>query len=153
MRTIVKGLFALIIACGLTFSFTAPARGEDSIVYLETIAGFCGSYLLTSYGYIATTADAYAKDLYPAGQVKFMMENTISNLTSVAGHLQRVKATNIAESDKKFVDSVLEVLDVLKLEAESLAAVTSSKNQADVEKFDQASEQAWQKIKKLLKIN
>ena len=153
MRRIVKGLFALIIACCLTLSFTAAARGEDSIIYLETIAGFCGSYLLTSYGYIATTADAYAKDLYPANQVKFMMENTISNLTTVSGHLQRVKATNIADSDKKFVDSVIDVLNVLKLEAESLIAVTSSKNQADVERFDQASEQAWQKIKKLLKIN
>ena len=153
MRTVVIRLFAVMIACCLVFSYGSPARGQDNIVYLETIAGFCGSYLLTSYGYIATTADAYAKDLYPAAQVKFMMENTVSNLTSVSSHLQRVKMTNIAESDKKFVDSVIEVLDVLKLEAESLAAVTTSKKQADVEKFDQASEQAWQKIKKLLKIN
>ena len=132
----------------------SPAQAKsDGALYLETIGGFGGSYIYLSYAYIGATADAYAKNIYPASQVKTMMEEKVSMIKHLAEMLHQVQNTNIEENDKQFVASMLDILDLLRQEAESLAAFAESNNPSDVERYEDARKKAWPKIKKLLGIN
>ena len=54
--------------------------------------------------------------------------------------------------DKQFVESMVEIFGLLKIEASALATFAATNNPADVEKYDQARKQAWPKIKALLGI-
>jgi len=148
LRGVIPCLVLLLVFWGTVSAEGAP---EDN-VYLEAIGGFGGSYMYMTYAYIGVTADAYSKDIYTASQVKVMMEETVGMLQKLVKTLQTIRATNIVDSDKNYLDSMIEVYNLLKLEAESLAAFVSSNDRTDVEKYEQARKQAWPRIKKLLGI-
>lgn len=131
----------------------ATVQASEQSIYLEAIGGFSGSYIYTSYAYIGATADAYAKDIYTAGQVKTMMDEKSKIIFHLIDMLNKVRNTNIVENDKIFIDSMIEILELLKVEADALSAFASSNNPADVEKYDVARKKAWPKIKQLLGIN
>jgi hypothetical protein len=141
-----------IVVTALVCHPGAAAGQSDSNIYLETVGGFGGSYIYMTYAYIGVTADAFSKNIYQANQVKVMMEETVSMINNLMKMLTKVQATNIVANDKVFVDSMLEILDLLKIEAESLAAFAGGNNPADVEKYDSARKQVWPKIKTLLGI-
>ena len=142
----------LLLFLALTLPLSAWADTAEDNIYLETVGGFSGSYIYTTYAYIGATADAYAKDIYPASQVKVMMDEKVQMIKNLVTQLQAVQATNIVAEDKQFISSMIEILTLLQVEAESLASFASTNDQADVERYDQARKQAWPKIKKLLGI-
>ena len=113
-RVLVFLISALVL---LTVPVNSPAQ-QDNNVYLEAIGGFLGSHMYTTFAYIGVTADAYAKEIYPASKVKFEMEYTANSLKELIGKLKRVQATNLAESDKKYIKSAVEVFEVLLEEAQ-----------------------------------
>lgn len=143
----------IAILAALTFCSGIPAQAADEALYLETIGGLVGSYIYTSYAYIGATADAFAKDLYPASQVKTMMDEKVKMINHLMDMIQKVQATNIAENDRRFLGSMLEVLELLKNEAQSLSTFAVTKNPQDLEKYDQARKTVWPKIKNVLGIN
>ena len=152
MKHFVRVSTFIAIFVALTLCFGSPAKANDAL-YLETIGGLAGSYIYTSYAYIGATADAFAKDLYPASQVKTMMDEKVKMINHLIDMIQKVQATNIAENDRKFLGSMLEVLELLKNEAQSLSTFAVSKNPQDLEKYDQARKTVWPKIKNVLGIN
>ncbi len=127
------------------------AAPEDNL-YLETIGGLGGSYMYMTYAYIGVTADAYSKNIYPASQVKVMMDETVAMLQKLSQALKKVRSTNIVDSDKQFIDSMAEIYELLRVEAEALSSFASSNDKADVERYDQARKTVWPKIKKTLGI-
>jgi hypothetical protein len=150
-RSRVLGVVAILLFA-LTFGFGTPAQADDAL-YLQTIGGLVGPYVYTSYAYIGATADAFAKAMYPASQVKTMMDEQVKMINHLLDMIQKVQATKIAENDRKFLGSMLEVLELLKSEAQSLSAFAVSKNPQDLEKYDQARKTVWPKIKNTLGIN
>lgn len=132
----------------LTAPAVIPAASED--IYLETIGGLGGSQMYITYAYIGVTADAYSKEIYPAGQVKAMMGQTKDMLRKVLPLLRSVQQTGLEESDREFLNSMIEVYGLLETEAEALSAFVSSHEKKDLERYDQARKEAWPKIKKLL---
>ena len=152
MKKYVSVLFIFFVVT-VVLCHPCQATGlSDSNIYLETVGGFGGSYIYMTYAYIGVTADAFSKNIYQANQVKVMMDETVSMLNNIVKMLTKVQSTNIVENDKAFVDSMIEVLGLLKLEAESLASFAASGDPADVEKYDSARKQVWPKIKSLLGI-
>ena len=145
---IVLVLATALVLCSPSVS---PAATEDNI-YLETVGGFSGSYIYLSYAYIGVTADAFSKDLYQGSQVKVMMDETVSMFNHLKKQLHRVMNTNIVEEDRLFVQSMIEVLDLLKAEAEALSDFAVSNDKADLERYEGARKRAWPKIKQLLGI-
>ncbi|MDY6852701.1 MAG: hypothetical protein SV487_11600 [Thermodesulfobacteriota bacterium] len=148
-RACVTSCLAIILVLFIPVGSTAAPENN---VYLEAIGGFGGSYMYMTYAYIGVTADAYSKNIYPAGQVKAMMDETVKMLRKLVKSLGRVRTTNIVESDRKYIDSMIEIFDLLRLEAEALSAFASSNDRADVEKYDQARKKVWPRIKRLLGI-
>ena len=152
MKKFVIFLFVLFVVTGLVYHPVPAAGQSDSNIYLETVGGFGGSYIYMTYAYIGVTADAFSKNIYQANQVKVMMDETVSMLNNLTKMMSKVQATNIVDNDKAFVDSMIEVLGLLKVEAESLSSFAASSDPADVEKYDAARKQVWPKIKSLLGI-
>ncbi|MEW6262972.1 MAG: hypothetical protein AB1641_07825 [Thermodesulfobacteriota bacterium] len=148
----VRRIFLITLILGLVIPASLPAASEDNI-YLETIGAFSGSYIYTSYAYIGSAADAFAKDIYPASQIKAMMDEKVHILDNLSQMLQKVRSTNIADNDKVFLDAIMEILGLLKTEADALSAFATSKDPSEMERYDQARKKAWPKIKKLLGIN
>lgn len=145
--------FFLLTAVLCLVSVSGAEAVDRHKVYLNTIGGFCGSYIYTSYAYIGATADAFTKDIYTPAQVKVMMEETVGILDNLMSLLASVRNTNVAPSDRQFIDSMVEVLELLKIEARALATFTQTRKQDDVQRYDRAREEAWPKIKKILGIN
>ncbi|MBU2552413.1 MAG: hypothetical protein KKB20_28630 [Proteobacteria bacterium] len=151
MKTRFLILALLAASLILNPSFCQATADKDS-VYLETIGGFLGSHMYTTFAYIGVTADAYAKNVYTAAQVKKMMEHKAATIKDVIGNLKKIESLNLPEGDRRFLTSSLEVFDLLLVEAEALATLVSSSNQESLEKYDQAREQSWYKMKRLLQI-
>lgn len=141
--------FCILLILILIFPATTEAKSDET-VYIETIGVFGGIYIYTTYAYIGTTADAFSKDIYDAGQVKSMMDEKINMLNNLEAMLLRVQATNMAPADKKFIASMLDIIGLLRQEASALSEFVNTKDEADAEKYDQARKAAWLKIKKLL---
>ena len=135
----------------LMVASAATARANDE-VYLKTIGGFGGSYVYMTYAYIGVTADAFSKNIYKPDQVKVMMDESVTMIDNLMELLTKVQGTDIVDDDKAFVGAMLEILNLLKSEAQALSAFSISQNPADVEKYDQARKDVWPQIKQLLKI-
>ncbi|MFH1092155.1 MAG: hypothetical protein V1742_11365 [Pseudomonadota bacterium] len=147
----VRGLAIILVVLSL-FVTPLSSSASDENVYIDAIGALSGSYLYMAYAYIGVTADAYSKNIYPASQVKLMMEEKVNFLDKLMQRLQQVQATNLAPKDKQFVESMIEIFGLLKTEAQSLAAFAATNSPTDVEKYDLARKQAWPKIKILLGI-
>jgi hypothetical protein len=139
-------LTILVLICG----FTVPAPAADEKTYLETIAGFGGIYIYMTYAYIGVAADAYSKDIYEAEHIKNMMEETVNMLNNLTQLLAKVQATDLSAEDKEFVQDLVHVMGLLKIESESLAAFAVSNDPADVARYEEARKKAWPEISKLL---
>jgi hypothetical protein len=141
----------LVVALLLIFPGTSQAASED-MECLDAVGGLCGSYIYITYAYIGMTADAFSKKMYQPEQVKEMMDETVIMLNKLMKILGRVQTTDIAEEDKKFIVSLIEVLSLLRTEAEHLSAYAESNDMADVEKYDEARRTVLPKIKQLLQL-
>ncbi|MBU2552412.1 MAG: hypothetical protein KKB20_28625 [Proteobacteria bacterium] len=143
-----KGMLWIIVALLLLAPVRAAAATEASI-YLETIGGFAHNYLYMTYAYIGVTADAYAKEIYPASYVKRMMGDTVRTLDILARKLQTVQETNLEEEDRKAIEYIVETFGLLKEEAEALAALVESGDQTALDRYDQARKKARDHLKRV----
>ena len=150
MRNCLKMVIFLFI-CLMTIQGAVRAEAQEN-KYLEALGGFGGSYIYMTYAYIGVTADAYSKNIYKAAQVKVMMDESVNMLSNLVKMLEKVQTSQIVENDRKFIDSMKEILGLLKIEAEALSAFAASNDPKDVERYDQARKTAWSKIKQLLGI-
>jgi hypothetical protein len=148
-RRVVFHLLLILLTLPLCFPASSHA---DSNVYLETVGGFGGSYIYMTYAYIGVTADAYSEDIYQAEQVQIMMDETVGMLNNLIGMLQKVRDTDIVDNDKRFIDDMIEVLGLLKREAQALSTYAASKDPEDIKKYDEARKEVWPRIKQLLGI-
>ena len=149
-----RNLFKVSLLIGIVLILGAaplPAATADNL-YLETIGGFIGPYIYTTYGYIAVTADAYTKKLYPAERVRIMMDESVNMLRVLIDSLKKVQATNLHDADKEYLDQTIQVLNDLKTVADSLSAFVASGNKADAERYEETRKKVWPMIKEHLRI-
>ena len=144
--------YIVIIALLVLLVPTAAATASDYTVYIETIGTFSGSYIFMTYGYIGVVADAYSKDIYKSRQVRDMMDEKVVFLNKLVESLRGVQQTNIDQNDREFIEAMIEILNLLKKEAESLSAFAASNDPEDVKRFDQARQEAWSQIKKVFGV-
>jgi hypothetical protein len=128
-----------------------PARPADD-PWLLAIGVLSGQNIYVTYAYIGSVADGYSKRAYTPEQVQSLMKEVIG-LTDVAiEHLEKVEATKIIDSDRKAIERVVEIMRLLKQEAEALAAFTRTESDADLQAYETARQSAWPKIKEALQM-
>jgi hypothetical protein len=134
----------------------APATAEppatDDDPWLLAIGVLSGQNIYVTYAYIGSVADGYYHKVYSADQVQSLMKETVS-LTDVAiEHLRKVESTKIVDPDRKAIARVIEIMGLLKQEAEALSAYTRTQSDADLQAYETARKSAWPKIKEALKM-
>lgn len=144
----------ILVFCILLFLPLHSAFASEDDLCLETIGGFGGIHIYTTYAFIGVTADSFSKNVYDATRVKGMMDDTSNMLNKMTELLTQLeKSDMVTEADKAYIGEMIEIIALLKEEAESLSAFAASKNPEDVERFALARKKAWPKIKQLFGIN
>ncbi len=132
----------------------APTVTESDVLHLNTIGSFSAGFVIQSYGYIGVLADAMSKGVYEPELVRSMLSETVSYLRNVNAQLQKYQSSAIiASGDKKFIATMMEIINQLIAEAEALSAFSQSKSKEDLARYESAREKAWRNIKKTFGMN
>ena len=127
---------------------------QKDMLHLNTIGAFSAGFVLQSYGYIGVLADALSKGVYAPDLVRSMLSETISYLRNVNTQLKQYQNnTLVSASDRKFMVSMIEIVDLLIEEASALSSFAQSKNADDLKRFEEARKNAWKNIKKTFGMN
>lgn len=137
---------------GPTAEEKAAAQERESL-HLTTIGVLSTGFALQSYGYIGALADALSKGIYTPDLVISMLTETTNYLRNVNTHLKKYDHNPlVASGDRKFIASMVEIVDNLMAEAEALAAFAKTKSGDDLKRYEEARKNAWKNIKKTLNI-
>jgi hypothetical protein len=84
-----------------------------------------------------------------------MLGETITYLNNARNQLLYYQSPEVTlpKADLDFIDSIGNIINDLVLEAEALSSFTESLQETDLQRFQDARQSAWSKIKKLLRVN
>ena len=126
---------------------------DKDVLHLNTIGAFSASFVLQAYGYIGLLADAYSQKVYSPELVRSMLTDTGNYLRNVNTQLKKYQESGlVGAGDRKFIASVIEILDHLSAEAEALSAFTQSKKAEDLKRYEEARKNAWSIIRKTFNL-
>jgi hypothetical protein len=133
---------------------SAPVADEKDILHLNTIGAFSAGFVIQSYGYIGVLADALSKGVYEPDLVRSMLSETVSYLRNVNTQLQKYQSAGlIASGDKKFIATMMDIIDQLIAEAEALSSFAQTKSKEDLARYENARGDAWKNIKRTFGMN
>ena len=141
-------------APGLVPGQASPEAMAREAHHLNTIGTYSAGFVLQSYGYIGVLADVFSQQIYDPDMVRSMLGETITYLNNARNQLLFYQSpdVNLPKADLDFIDSIGNIINDLVLEAEALSAFTESLQESDLLRFQDARQNAWTKIKKLLGV-
>jgi len=145
-----KTLLALASAIVLT---AASVRAADNSALLSTLGYTTGQSVLVTHLAIGTLADAYVGKMYKAEQATSIVTTYINVTKGMKEHLIKLlDAKTLDKSDSEFVQSTVDVLDLVLREGDDLRDYIGSGKQNDAQAYDGSRKKAWKEIKTLLSI-
>jgi len=128
---------------------------ERESLHLTTIGAFSAGFALQSYGYIGVLADALSKGVYAPDLVISMLGETTGYLRNISAQLKKYQDTPglVVAGDRKFIASMMEIVNQLIAEAEALSSFARTKNANDLQKFEEARKNAWKNIRTTFGMN
>jgi hypothetical protein len=145
-----KTLLALVSAIVLT---AAPVRAADNSALLSTLGYTTGQSVLVTHLAVGTLADAYVGKMYKSEQATSIVTTYINVTKGMKEHLIKLlDAGTLDKSDAEFVQSTVDVLDLVLREGDDLRDYISSGKQNDAQAYDGSRKKAWKEIKTLLSI-
>ncbi len=97
----------------------SPKEGSKEDPRLVAIGGLAGSSVYYSFVIVGMTADAFAKEVYDADQVKQITDEVCALTKTNAGQLRDVRKMELTDSDAGLVDEILATLEVIQKYARS----------------------------------
>ncbi len=98
---------------------------------------------------LSSGADTFEEDL-----VRSMLSETVSYLRNVNAQLQKYQSSAIiASGDKKFIATMMEIINQLIAEAEALSSFAQTKSKEDLSRYENARGDAWKNIKRTFGMN
>jgi len=160
-----KKLLLAVLAAALCLS-PGPAAGqpnggvappgadaEKDTLYLNTIGAFSAGFVLQAYGYIGVLADVLYKEVYSPDLVRTMLGETVTYMRNVNAQLMKYRSgPPIAPGDLEFIAAIMEIINYLIAEAEALSSFTQTKSGSDLQRYNEARDNAWKSIKKTFKV-
>jgi hypothetical protein len=145
-----KILLALVSALVLT---AAPLRAADDSALLTALGYTTGQSVLVTHLAIGTLADAYVGKMYKSEQATSIVTTYINVTKGMKEHMiTLLDAKTLDKSDSQFVQSTVDVLDLVLREGDDLRDYISSGKQNDAQAYDGSRKKAWKEIKTLLSI-
>jgi hypothetical protein len=150
------GFMALLVICLQSgFTLAQSAAPDKSQEALKVALG--GSSAMTAFsacGYIGTMADAYRAGIYKENQLAVRMGGLIGGLKMNKGQLdQLAQDKNLGAEDQKMLSNLVEILEELITEAQSLRQYAGDKKPQHLKAFHDARTKSWQMTAKLLGLN
>jgi hypothetical protein len=131
----------------------APARAADDTVLLNTLGYTTGQSVLLTHMAVGTLADAFVGKAYKAEQATTFVNTYINVTKGMKEQMTKlVDAGTLSKNDTQFVESTVEVLDLVLREANDLKDYISSGKQNDAQAYDSSRKKALKEIKTLLSI-
>jgi hypothetical protein len=144
----------LLATISLVFLALAPLRAAgDDTVLLNTLGYTTGQSVLLTHMAVGTLADAFAGKAYKADQATTFITTYINVTKGMKDQMKKlVDANTLAKNDSQFVQSTIDVLDLVLKEAKDLEAYIESGDKSDAEAYDGSRKKALKAIKTLLSI-
>lgn len=133
-----------------------PMQGDPKLLALGTLGA---SHVYTTYGYIGVMADAYA-GIEVNGEIhRIYTADRIAELTPVISErcaecklrLEDLR-DELNPDDLAVADQMIEIYDLLSLQAEALERFTKSNSPRDADDFEEIRTTVWTEIASLLHI-
>ena len=131
---------------------TDPLAEKDAL-HLNTIGAFSAGFVLQSYGYIGVLADVLSQEVYPSAMVRDMLAETINYLRNVNAQLLKYHSgPPLASGDLEFISAIMEIINHLISEADSLSSFAQTKSKEDLRRYEEARRNAWKSIRRTFNI-
>jgi hypothetical protein len=102
---------------------------------------------------IGTLADAYVGKMYKSEQATSIVTTYINVTKGMKEHMIKLlDAGTLNKNDAQFVQSTVDVLDLVLREGDDLRDYIGSGKQNDAQAYDSSRKKAWKEIKTLLSI-
>jgi hypothetical protein len=145
-----KILLAVFSARLLTI---APVRAADDDALLSSLGYTTGQSVLVTHLAIGTLADAYVGKMYKSEQATSIVTTYINVTKGMKEHMIKLMdAGTLNKNDAQFVQSTIDVLDLVLREGDDLRDYIGSGKQNDAQAYDSSRKKAWKEIKTLLSI-
>jgi hypothetical protein len=142
----------LALVSALVFT-AAPLRAADDSALLTALGYTTGQSVLVTHLAIGTLADAYVGKMYKSEQATSIVTTYINVTKGMKEHMiTLLDAKTLDKSDSQFVQSTVDVLDLVLREGDDLRDYISSGKQNDAQAYDSSRKKAWKEIKTLLSI-
>lgn len=128
----------------------APSAQPQQDACLEAVGGLSASHTYTTYMYVGVTADMLAVKGYEAEQVVTMMNEVTSLCQNAHRLVDKLQDGKLNEGDRRYLDEIQEIYQLLKSEAETLATFAKSGKPEDKGAYEAARKSVLPKIQKLL---
>jgi len=119
---------------------------------LELVGTLTTAHLYQSYLYLGLLADGAEKGMYPAEEAAKLLDTVTSLLATVDRQLSKLAEMNLASEDKRKLERIKHITNVLRTEAKELRAYWTTGEQEHSKNFHKARAEAWAGISALLEI-
>lgn len=128
------------------------AEEQESDPRLEAIGGLGAAAMYFAFLSIGMSADGLAKKVYDGEQVRQLVKEVTGLLQVNAGQLKKVSKTGLVEEDRVFVDSMLEVMGMIRKYGDLLVGYSENPDEEHARAFEDHRKKTWAALKKLLGI-
>lgn len=146
----------IIILSLLFFSFNSFSQSceQREEKMLSLVGGFSAGLLYNTYGVIGAVADGFLKDAFESATVSDLMnaqKSMIDNIIKlIDGNLKG--NTFIRENDKTYIQSLIDVLKGLRLQALLLIDIAETNSGKKKDEYEQQRQKNWSAISNLMGI-
>lgn len=144
----------LLAVLSMLLLAAAPLRAaEDDTVLLNTLGYTTGQSVLLTHMAVGTLADAFVGKAYKAEQATTFVNTYINVTKGMKDQMTKlVDAETLTKNDSKFIQSTIDVLDLVLREGNDLKDFIASGKQSDAKAYDGSRQKALKEIKTLLSI-
>ena len=129
------------------------AADSDDTVLLNALGYTTGQSLLLTHMAVGTLADAWVGKVYKADHASNYINTYINITNGMKAQMSKLLAAGtLSKNDAKFIQSAIEVLDLVLKESQDLKAYIASGTNGDAAAYDNSRKSALKEIKTLLGI-
>jgi hypothetical protein len=143
-------LVTLCVVLLFASAFAYDTKLEEKLFY--SVGHFGACFLYQTYMSIGLTSDAWVDKSMEPDKAQTILNENLTFLDVSLKVLNDLKSFPMNRSDNDTLRDMISIVRDLKVEADQMLLYIKDRNQTNVNQYDRARLQAWDKIKKLMGI-
>jgi hypothetical protein len=145
-----KIVLLVLISVSSVSLFSYSTKLEEKLFY--GIGHFGATFLYQTYLNIGMISDIWTHNIYTPEDAKSLLNTNISFLNASKKNLQELTEFSISNEDRGTFMEMISIIDELSGEADNMLKYIGSRDQNDIDQYENHRKQAWAKITKLMDI-